>query len=492
MQPTSNLTNQSPSEPLGKLSFWTKLAYGAGDLGAAITGNILLFYLSPFFTDVAGLRPSIAASTQLVGKLWDAVNDPLVGVLSDRTKSGMGRRYPWMIFGAIPLGIFFCLQWIVPRFSADNTINQWGLFAYYTIISIAFNTAYTAVNLPYTALTPELTQDYNERTSLNSFRFVFSIGGSILSVLIVGFIASKIPGNSRLQYAVTGVICAVLSVVPIYLCVWGTKKRIAAVAAQHPEENEPVSLPVFQQIKIAFSNRPFLFVVGIYLCSWLSVQLTATIIPYFVRSYIGSTLEPAQIPGTIVKVILAVQLTAMGMLFVWSKVSERFGKKAAYIMGMTLWIIAQAGLFFLKPGQLTLLYFLAIVAGFGVSVSYLIPWSMLPDTIELDELQTGQRREGIFYSFMVFLQKVGLGLAVASVLWCLGWLGYIPPTDATPLPVQPDAVLLLIRLSIGPVPTISLIAGIVLTYFYPITREIHAEILLQLHERRQGKENSGT
>jgi GPH family glycoside/pentoside/hexuronide:cation symporter len=488
MQSTPSSTPNSPPEPLGKLSVWTKLAYGSGDLGAAITGNVLLFYLSPFFTDVAGLKPSIAALTQLVGKLWDAVNDPLVGVLSDRTKSGMGRRYPWMIFGAIPLGIFFFLQWLVPHFSANETVNQWGLFAYYTIVSIVFNTAYTAVNLPYTALTPELTQDYNERTSLNSFRFVFSIGGSILSVLIVGFIASKIPGNSRLQYAVTGLICALLSVLPVYLCVWGTKKRIAAVAAQHPEENEPVSLPVFQQIKIAFSNRPFLFVVGIYLCSWLSVQLTATIIPYFVRNWMGSSLEVAQIPGTIVKVILAVQLTAMGMLFVWSKISDRFGKKAAYIMGMSLWIIAQAGLFFLQPGQFVLLYFLAIIAGFGVSVSYLIPWSMLPDVIELDELQTGQRREGIFYSFMVFLQKVCLGLAVALVLSCLDWTGYIPPTDAIPLPVQPDAVLLLIRLSIGPVPTIALIVGIVLAYFYPITREVHTEILLKLSERKNSEQ----
>ncbi|HIK33381.1 MAG TPA: MFS transporter [Oscillatoriales cyanobacterium M59_W2019_021] len=482
--PDSSLQNSEPE----KLSIWTKLAYGAGDLGSAITANILIFYLSPFLTDVAGLKPGLAGLTQLVGKFWDAVNDPLVGVLSDRTQnSRWGRRYPWMIFGAIPLGIFFFLQWIVPRFSGNEDVNQWGMFWYYTIISILFNTAYTAVNLPYTSLTPELTQDYDERTSLNSFRFFFSIGGSIVSVLIVGLIAKIYPNNASLQYIAIGLACSILSVVPVYLCVWGTRKRVAAVVARHPEEDVPVSLPIVQQIKIAFSNRPFLYVVGIYLCSWLSVQLTAAIIPYYVRSWMRPSDNPADITQVVVQMILAVQVTAMVMLFVWSAISKRVGKRAVYFMGMSLWVIAQFGLFFVKPDQMSLVYILAIMAGFGVSTAYLVPWSMLPDVIELDELNTGQRREGVFYSFMVFLQKVCLGIAVFLVLQSLEWTGYVQPTDAVPLPVQPDAVLLAIRLSIGPLPTTALIIGLILAYFYPLTREVHAEILLKLNERKEGR-----
>jgi glycoside/pentoside/hexuronide:cation symporter, GPH family len=474
------MNNSVQSEsPSGKLSFSTKLAFGAGDLGSAITANLLIFYLSPFLTDVAGLSPGLAARTQLVGKIWDAVNDPMVGVLSDRTTSRWGRRYPWMIFGAVPFGIFFFMQWVVPKFSDNPGVNEWGLFGFYTVISILFNTFYTIVNLPYTALTPELTQDYNERTSLNSFRFTFSIGGSILSVALVGVIAVLLPGDRARQYLVMGVVSAVLSVLPIYWCVFGTRARTAAVAAQNPVAETPVSIPILEQLKIAFSNRPFLFVVGIYLCSWLSLQLTATIIPYFVasRMQIGGQ-------GTTVLVILAVQGTAMAMLFVWSALSKRFGKKAVYFMGMGLWIIAQIGLFFLRPGQIALMYVLAVMAGFGVSTAYLIPWSMLPDVIELDELNTGQRREGIFYSFIVFLQKVCLGIAVAIVLECLGWAGYIKPTDAVPLPNQPDAVIWVIRIAIGPLPLLALIGGLVLAYFYPITREVHAEILLRLQERQ--------
>jgi GPH family glycoside/pentoside/hexuronide:cation symporter len=175
----------------------------------------------------------------------------------------------------------------------------------------------------------------------------------------------------------------------------------------------------------------------------------------------------------------------MLMLPVWNRLSQRIGKRGVYFAGMVLWIIAQGGLFFLQQGQIALMYTLAVMSGFGVSVAYLIPWSMLPDVIELDELQTGQRREGIFYSFVTFLQKVCLGIAVAVVLNQLGNAGYVPPTDTVPLPVQPESVLLAIRSSIGPVPTVALLIGMVLTYFYPITKDVHTQIRLQLHERKR-------
>jgi glycoside/pentoside/hexuronide:cation symporter, GPH family len=180
------------------------------------------------------------------------------------------------------------------------------------------------------------------------------------------------------------------------------------------------------------------------------------------------------------KIMLAVQGTALAMLSVWNKISQKVGKKAVYFMGTGFWIISQAGLFLLQPGQETLLYVLAMMAGLGVSTAYLIPWSMLPDVIELDELETGQRREGLFYSFMVFLQKICLGVALAVILQSLEWTGYDSHSQ-TQLP----AVLMAIRLAIGPIPTVSLIGGLILAYFYPITRERHQQILLQLSERRR-------
>jgi GPH family glycoside/pentoside/hexuronide:cation symporter len=182
-------------------------------------------------------------------------------------------------------------------------------------------------------------------------------------------------------------------------------------------------------------------------------------------------------------VAIAVQGTALVMLFVWSAISQRVGKKAVYYMGMILWIIAQAGLFFLQPDQVGLMYILAIMAGVGVSTAYLVPWSMMPDVIELDELTTGQRREGIFYGFMVLLQKVGLAVGLFIVGQSLELAGFIETVPGQPAPIQPTSALLAIRIAIGPLPTVALIGGLILAYFYPITREVHAEILLKLKER---------
>ncbi|MCD8489325.1 MAG: MFS transporter [Desertifilum sp.] len=475
------MTSTSSETPANseKLSFSLKLAYGAGDLGTAITANILIFFLLPFFTNVAGIPAGLAGTVLMIGKISDAINDPIIGVLSDRTRHRWGRRLPWMMYGAIPFGIFYLLQWIIPP------LNNVGLlFGYYVLIGILFNLGYTSINLPYVALTPELTQDYNERTSLNSFRFMFSIGGSIVSLLLAMVIFS-VGDNPAQQYLILGLVCTAIAIVSLYSCIFGIRDRVMQAERRFNERADTsASIPIAQQLRVAFSNRPFLYVIGIYLCSWLAVQVTASILQLYVVSHMGLPIQ------TFTTVALAVQGTALVMLFVWSKVSQRFGKKSVYFMGMGLWMIAQFGLLMLQPGQIVLMYVLSILAGFGVSTAYLVPWSMLPDVIELDELNTGQRREGIFYAFMVLLQKIGLALGLFLVGVALEAAGYIETAAGQPLPQQPESAILAIRLAIGPLPMVCLIGGMILAYFYPITREMHAEILLKLRERKQQSPDS--
>ncbi|MEH2146549.1 MFS transporter [Nostoc sp.] len=466
-----------------KLDLKTKLAYGAGDFGPAITANISVFYLLIFFTNVAGIPAGLAGSILMIGKIWDGVNDPLVGFLTDKTKSRRwGRRLPWMFYGAIPFGIFFFLQWIVPQFRANQSNNIWPLFWYYVVIAVISQSFFTVVNLPYTAMTPELTQDYDERTSLNSYRFTFSIGGSILSLILTKIVFDKIHDRQQ-AYLVLAAICTVISILGLYWCVFGVRDRILAFEAKRILAEEPASISFGEQLKIVFSNRPFLFVIGIYLFSWLGVQITGAIIPFFVVNYMGLKFE--DVPT----VLIAVQVTALLMLFVWGALSKKLGKKLVYFLGMSLWIIAAAGLFFLQPGQIGLMYVMAVMAGVGVSTAYLIPWSMIPDVIELDELQTGQRREGIFYGFMVLLQKFGLAFGLFLVSNALQVAGFKESVAGSLPPTQPESALFAIRIAVGPIPTVCLIIGLVLTYFYPITREMHAEIMLKLKERQEKKES---
>lgn len=460
------------------LPFWTKMAFGAGDLGPAITANVTIFFQLIFLTNVAGIPAGWAGSILLISKIWDAVNDPIVGVLTDKTQSRKwGRRLPWLLYGAIPFGFFFVLLWIVPSIGGRWSVG-W-LFAYYIVIGAISQIFYTVVNLPYTAMTPELTQDFDERTQLNSFRFAFSIGGSILSLIFAQIIFQVIPEEQRgLQYLTLALLCGVIAVLGLYWCVYGTRKRAIAFEKKRLERPESKALSLLEQFKIALSNRPFLFVVGIYLCSWLAVQVTASIIPYFVINCMGLT--QTDVPP----VLIGVQGTALLMLFVWSFLSRRIGKKAVYCMGTGLWIISQFGLFFLQEGQVMQMYVLAIMAGVGVSTAYLVPWSMIPDVIDLDELTTGQRREGVFYGFMVLLQKFGLALGLFLVGISLESSGFREAVAGEALPDQPLEALDAIRWAIGPIPTLCLIVGIGLTWFYPINRHRHAEIMLRLSEKK--------
>ncbi|AFZ46907.1 major facilitator superfamily MFS_1 [Cyanobacterium stanieri PCC 7202] len=536
----------STTNRVEKLEFTTKLAFGAGDVGTALSANLLIFFLLPFFTNVAGLSPSLAGSILMIGKISDAINDPIIGVSSDRTSTPWGRRIPWMILGAIPFVVCFFLMWVVPQFSDNPTTNNIFLFIYYMVVAIAFHIFYTSVNLPYQALTPELTKDYNERTSLNSFRFSFSIGASIFSLILAGIIFDIYDGQDQEKYLILGFLSSLIALVALLWCPLQLQERgkkpllnrqkrkqlgfililIASILTifavinfvndanaqsdfigiilllftillsamawtfikgkteNHLLTTEQINLkteeqiPFFRQLKIVFSNKPFLFVIGIYLCSWLAVQLTASILLFFVVNWMG--LPEASFP----QVAIAVQGTALVMLFVWQQISRKLDKKIVYFLGSSIWIIAQIGLFLIQPGQTTLLYFLAILAGFGVSVAYLIPWSMIPDVIDLDELNTGKRREGIFYGFMVLLQKLGLALGLFLVGIALDASGFIRNVPGEAVPTQPSSALLAIRLVVSVLPAVVLIMGVILAYFYPITREYHSQIRLKLSEAK--------
>ncbi|MEM9091363.1 MAG: MFS transporter [Cyanobacteria bacterium P01_F01_bin.53] len=468
-QPGSKIIHPSP-----KLSLPVKLAYGAGDLGAGLTSQFLAFFLLSFLIYVAGMDPLVAGSVLAFGKVWDAVNDPLVGMLSDRTKTKWGRRYPWMFLTAIPFGLTYFLIWITPL-GAEATDGQ--KFWYYVVITTIFQVFFTTTNLPYSALTAEMSSDYDECTDLTSFRLAFSVAGGV-SILIVAGIFGQLIADEAQRYMLLGIVGGVISIFSIYWCVFGTygymkKKAIAegktlnAVADDAGEEQESFG----DQLKVVFSNRPFWFVVGIYMFSWLALQITAAVIPFYAKSWMGTDES---------LVALLVQGPAIIMMFVCAGLSKRIGKRNLYFLGSGLWIIVQGALYFLQPGQLNILYGLCLLASFGVATAYVVPWSILPDVIDYDELKTGRRREGTFYSFMTLLQKFGLALGLFLVGAALEAAGFVKDTIA-----QPDSALQAIRIFMGPVPLVLVICGVVMIYFYPLTREAHAEIKLKLAERKR-------
>jgi len=446
-----------------------------------MAGSTLIFYQLIFLTNVAGLNPGLAGSVLLVGKAWDAINDPLLGWLSDHTKTRWGRRLPWMLACSLPFAISFFLMWYVPGFASSG--NQWALFAYYSIVAVVFNTVYTGLSLPHSALTAELSHDYDERSRIAGSRMAFSLGGSVGGLLLAfGAFELAREAPKTVQYMLLAGSVSLVALIAVTICIIGIWKRVVAAEKERVDResrNQKRPLGLIAQFQVAFSNKPFVMVCGIYLASWLAMQFTASILPFYVESVMHLSTTYFQL------LALTVQVTALALIPFWAWLSVRVGKRRVYFYAMPFWLVAQAGLLFLQPGELWLMFLLGFIAGFGISVCYLIPNAMLPDTIEYDEVETGQRREGIFYGVFVFLQKMGLALAVFILGQVLNLAGYIESGPDTTTPIdQPDSALLAIRLAIGPLPALAIVIGILLVRKFPITREKHHEIRAKLRQMR--------
>ncbi|MCZ7552155.1 MAG: MFS transporter [Anaerolineales bacterium] len=224
----------------------TKWIYGFGDISFSVTNTILAVYFAIFLTDVVGLPASLAALAIFLGRSWDYINDPLIGHLSDRMRTRWGRRRPFLIFGALPFGLCFIMLWVRPPLA-----NQFLLASYYALAYMLFDLTFTLTNMPYAALTPELTEDYDERTSLTSYRMLFSIAGSLIAFTIpLAIIGSLIPENAG-RVREMAVLFGLLCMLPILLVFFNTRERPDYMQAQQPR--------LIQSLRAALKKSTFHF-----------------------------------------------------------------------------------------------------------------------------------------------------------------------------------------------------------------------------------------
>jgi GPH family glycoside/pentoside/hexuronide:cation symporter len=434
-----------------KLPVRQKLLFSTGDLSTSLPLAILMFFQLVFLTDVAGLRPDLAGWAVGLGKIWDAINDPLFGLISDRLRTRWGRRRGVLLFGAVPLGLSFMLMWIVPP------LNQLGLTIYYTLTFILFDSVFTFIHVSYNSLTPELTQDYDERSSLNGYRMIFNISGT-LGAIIVATILGWVITDKRLLFSILGVGLGLATIVPPFI--------VFKVTREKPVDEQPKPLPMSEAILATLSNRPFWMVMGLYLLSWTTASVLAAVLIYFVQYYL-------LVPDQANYFVLTFEFSAILFIPLWVWIAQKTDKRRAFIWGSLSWVVVLAALMLVRPQQVAPVYVLAVLAGSGLATAFVIPWSMVPDIIEYDQLKTGQRREGAYYSFASFFQKLATGVAIWAMGQLLALTGYITPTPANPLPAQPAAAVDAIRWFIGPVPIVLLLLSIVFAWRYPISRESH-------------------
>jgi GPH family glycoside/pentoside/hexuronide:cation symporter len=441
-----------------RLSLWTKLGFAIGDLGPATgPGTIIPFFFLFFLTDVVKLNPSLAGLALLIGKIWDAVNDPLFGFLSDRTRTRWGRRRPYLLLAAIPFGFTFFLLWVAPPWR-----DQIILCAYFACLYILFDTTFTAVGVPYYALIPELTLDYDERTSLVGYIMAVSIGGGLLGAVLPLTIVGLFP-DRRIGYAAMGAIMGVVFALPLF--------ATFAVSRERGEFQERSALPPLESLRYVVRNRALWYVMGLDILSWLAVDILSAVFIYYLKYWIGISEDDASL------VLGLILFSALLFLPLFVKLSRRIEKKWTFVLGMSSWAVIQMIIFFIPQGAVTAIWVLAFLAGIGVSTAHVMPSSMRPDVLEVDELASGCRQEGIYSGVAVFIRKLSTSLALFVIGVALDWAGYVPEG------VQPESALRAIRIIMGPVPALLLIAAIVIACFYPITRERHRAIREELRHR---------
>jgi len=447
-----------------KLSFWTKVAYAIGDLPNSVgPGTIVPFWYLFFLTDVAHLNPALAGVTILIGGIWDAINDPLVGLLSDRTRTRWGRRRPYLLFGALPYGVTFALMWIVPPIQ-----NQVGLCLYFALIYILFDTAFTFVGCPYTALTPELTLDHDERTSLTTYRMFVSIVTGLLAAIGFALVFEGTP-DRRTAFMVMGIACGALFVPTVLVTFFGTRER-----AEFQVEPPP---PPLEGLRFVMRNREWWYTLGMRLTSWMPVDIASAVFAYYLIYWI----KMDEMGASLVQAVILASATVCLPLVLW--MARRWEKKTAFIISIGSWAVVMLGTLLVPQGARALAYLVAILVGPGVSAAHVLPTAMSADTLEVDELASGKRQEGTYAGFEVFVRKLSTKLVLAGFGPILAWAGYVENAAQ-----QAPRALTAIRVLIAFVPGIILFGAIVIAWAYPLTRTRHREIQVELAQRRAGRE----
>lgn len=431
----------------GILTVKTKIGYGFGELGSVLFWSSLSFLLINYLTDEVGLSAGLAGIALMLGKVWDAVTDPVVGFLSDRTSSRFGRRRPWMLYGALPLGIVYAVMFRKPPMDGQVQLFIWAAGMY-----ILLCTAYTIVNIPYISLIPELTGDYDERTNLNGYRSVFSILGTLVgagaAVSLLGLFGSRAAGYAGVGI-MFGLVIAVSALIPFFF------------VREAPSGDTPRDSRIFRSYLAVLKNKPFLKILVAFGLATAGISvITAVLIYYF--KYVFD--NEGYLTGALLSLLVCSMICIP--LAVW--VSGRLGKKRTYMAGLGVLSVSLLLVFlFGHRVSVTVVYLFLALGGCGLSTHYVLPWSMLPDAVEYEAMKTGIRREGVYFGLWTFISKIGTALAGLIVGTVLSLSGYVANA------LQSSSALLGIRTLVGPITIVFFIASIAVIARYPLDREAY-------------------
>ena len=450
----------------GRLPWHLKAAYGLPAFALAVVGIPVYVYIPKFYSDVVGIDIAVMGIILLAVRLFDAVSDPLIGVLSDRTHTRFGRRRPYILAGGISVALTMFFLFTPPNDPTENHTLWFGVWIF------ALFLCWTAVTVPFESLGPELTFDYNERTSLFAVRDGMLIAGTLaaaISPALVGalFGTSPSPEGERRKFFWLAVCYAPFLIGTCTWCVY----RIRESKVMLPSAAATVT--TLQGWRSIRANRPFMILLAAYTISAIGSNLPATLILYYVEYVLQSTRAD----------LFLMLYFVTGILFLpaWIKVAGRYGKKQAWLLSMAINTGIFLGVLFLGPGDEWLYGVLVVGSGLGFGATLALPSAIQADVIDYDELLTGKRREGLYIGIWSIAKKLAAAVGVGTALAFMGRAGYQPNVD------QPENVVMTLRILYALVPCLCNIVALAVACAYPLDAQAHRAIREGVARRQQGQ-----
>lgn len=467
-----------PEEPVGEdsISVGEKVGYGLGDTASNLYWKLFEFFQLKFYVDVFGISSAAAGTMFFVTKLWDAINDPMIGFISDRTRTAWGRFRPYLIWMAIPFAITGIFTFYTPDLSPNGKL----IYAYvtYTLVFMA----YTAINIPYGALMGVISSKPDERTSISTYRFVLAfLGGLIVQKFtepLVGYFGGTrsvvVDGETTWEVIdpQTGffwtVVCyALLAVILFGITFWTTRER---VQPQHKKNSK-----IVVDVKDLLSNRPWIVLLGVGLfqimAGWTRGSAIAFYFDYYVHSAFGNFLVAATIAGI------------CGMLLT-RPLTKIFGRKWLMIYMNLANAVLTAAFFFLAADQIALMYLFNILAAFVTGPVPVLLWSMYADVADYSDWKNGRRATGLVFSAATFSQKLGGAIGAAIPGWLLSYFQYQAPVDGEKV-VQSETTIYGMILMMSLIPAVFLVFAAICLLFYGIDEAMLKRIETDLRQRKK-------
>jgi len=442
-----------------RLSLGGRLGFGIGDFGLNIFWNMTNIFVLFYYTDVLGLPNAVAGYVVMGAMIWDAVTDPLIGILASRTRTRIGRYRPFILVGAIPLAVSFGLMFSNPG------LEGMPLIVYALATHLLFRTFYTVVGVPYSSLTARMTRSSDERAALAVYRIVFAaIAALIVAALTMD--AARGLGNGDLEagFGIIATMYGVLAAGAILFCFFVTR--------EDPEIDTGEAMPRFGEIlHMLRHNSAFWIAFAVVLLGTSGATITSKALLYYLKYNLGAE-------DLIGLVSAAVALTVMLAVPVWGRLSRHIGKRNVWLSGMGFSITAALALYF-NPWEVPVVVIPVLMFGaIGSAAGYFSVWATIPDTVEYGEWKTGVRAESVLFGAVSFAQKLSLGIAVGVVGLLLDAIGYRANLEQGP------ETLAGLKALISVVPMCFAVVCVVLIANYRLSRDRHAAIVEEIARRK--------